>query len=120
MLLKGNRQDNINLQTQSRVVDAVVWVKQGVHKKYKNRMGYHLRYSKEICLVELNGAVPTDVQPYKTQDIIQSVSGKNSEKLKEIKRIMKSLIQQGYCYDLFARDENACEKFVSIGNELHI
>ncbi|KEJ82560.1 MT-A70 family protein [Oxytricha trifallax] len=81
---------------------------------------YHLRHSKEICLIGLKGAVPPGVQPYKAQDIIESVPGKNSEKPKEIKRIMKSLIQQGYYCDLFARDENACEEFVSIGNELHI
>ncbi|KEJ83051.1 MT-A70 family protein [Oxytricha trifallax] len=101
-----------------RVVDSVVWIKEGKKSEYKNRMGFHLRHNKEICLVGLKGTPPEGIQPFTATDIIKSIPGKNSEKPRQIKDIIKTLMPNEYYCEVFARDNNACEEFVSIGNEL--
>ncbi|KEJ82409.1 MT-A70 family protein [Oxytricha trifallax] len=101
-----------------RVVDSVVWIKEGKHSKFKNRMGFHLRHNKVVCLVGLKGTPPAGIQPFTASDIIKSIPGKNSKKPREIKDIIKTLLPNEYYCEVFAGDNNVCEEFVSIGNEL--
>ncbi|KEJ82915.1 MT-A70 family protein [Oxytricha trifallax] len=107
MLLKGYR-----------IVDSICWIKKGSQKKYKKRPGFHLRHSKEICLVGLKGSVPPNMNAFSADDIIEEVPGQNSEKPEAINDIVEKLCPGGWYIELFARKNNLREGWVSVGDEL--
>ncbi|KEJ83175.1 MT-A70 family protein [Oxytricha trifallax] len=101
-----------------RIVDQVVWVKKGIKAELKNRQGYYLRHSKEICLVGLKGKEPEGTVHFKVSDIIESVPGGNSEKPVEIKKIIERMVPNGMYCEIFGRKNNLRHGWVTIGNEL--
>ncbi|KEJ82599.1 MT-A70 family protein [Oxytricha trifallax] len=56
---------------------------------------YYLKHSKEKCLVGLKGYEPKGTLHIKISDIIEKISGGNSEKAVEIKQLIEKMVPKG-------------------------
>lgn len=101
-----------------RRVDEIVWVKTNhLHRIIRTgRTGHWLNHSKEHCLVGIKGNPKINAQI--ECDVIVSEVRETSRKPDEIYRMIERISPSGLKLELFGRQHNLRENWITLGNQL--
>eukprot|EP01103_Thecamoeba_quadrilineata_P016776 TRINITY_DN5712_c0_g1_i2.p1 TRINITY_DN5712_c0_g1~~TRINITY_DN5712_c0_g1_i2.p1 ORF type:complete len:389 (-),score=44.69 TRINITY_DN5712_c0_g1_i2:129-1295(-) len=97
-------------------VDQITWVKTTKNGNIGIAQGYYFLHSTEICLIGVKGK--TDFISLGTTDILFGELREKSQKPDKLYEIIEYLIPGKRRVELFARNHNLREGWVSLGNEL--
>lgn len=100
------------------MVEEIVWVKTNqLHRLIRTgRTGHWLNHSKEHCLVGIKGS--PKLNHHLDTDIIVAEVRETSRKPDEIYRIIERLCPGPYKLELFGRQHNVRENWITLGNQL--
>ena len=101
------------------VIEQIIWIKEK-KKSLFSSLGYYFKHSYEICLVgyKTKPGEHFDYHSKVCQNIIISEVNNKSEKPKEIYDMIEKMVPGSKKIELFARNNNLRDGWLSLGNQL--
>eukprot|EP00891_Asterochloris_glomerata_P002643 jgi/Astpho2/2643/e_gw1.00049.31.1_t len=101
------------------LVDEIAWVKLTVNRRMAKSHGYYLQHAKEVCLVaRKDGPTAPGTRCGLRNDLICSQRRGQSQKPEEIYELIEDLVPNGCYLEVFGRQNNLRNYWVTVGNEV--
>ena len=101
------------------VIEQIIWIK-GKNNNLFSSLGYYFKHSYEICLVgyKCKSGEHFDYYSKVCQNVIISEVNNKSEKPKEIYEMIEKMVPGSKKIELFARNNNLRDGWLSLGNQI--